>query len=365
MLTIVKHLRRDILRPSIIMPDNANSATGLSHLVPDDVTVRSLRPRLDFWYEARLLKGIYLLPRLAKLIRQERPDVVIGSDVRLNLMLIIAGMLSKQRPYLILRHGGIAAMSLEQTKSLGNKLKYHLIKSLYPESDCIISPSQAAKHDAATYLNIPGEKIGIIYNPLDMEYIEHSSMESVEHPWFGEETPLIISVGRLVMLKGMNYLLDAFATVRREIECQLAIVGDGPLRTKLEARARHLGINEHTAFLGWQGNPYKYVAKATLLVHPTLWDGFGYVIVEAMACGTPVVSTRCPGGPPEIITDGRDGLLVPPADSEALSEAILRVLSDKLLRNRLSEQGRERAQDFSADKIVRQYEELILSQCCA
>lgn len=358
MLTVTKHMRRDVFFPSIVV---LNSGGGLSQLVPEDVPVYSLQPGLDLWHKGKLLKGIDSLRSLVRLINQERPEVTICDVARLSLLLIVARALSKHHPYLIIRWGNIKSLSLKESKSLPGKFECYLIKALLPSSDCIVTASQGAKYDLVTSFNVPGEKIHVIPNPIDIEYIKQASNHPVEHPWFRDKTPVIISIGRLVTRKGIDYLLDAFATVRREVECRLAIVGDGPQRRELESQAAQLNIDKHTAFLGYQENPFKYIARAAVLVHPALWEGFGYVIVEAMACGTPVVATRCPGGPPEIITDGRNGLLVPPADSQALAKAILSLFGDEALRKRLSEQGRERARDFNANRIVRQYEELILS----
>ena len=108
--------------------------------------------------------------------------------------------------------------------------------------------------------------------------------------------------------------------------------------------------------MGFQGNPYKYIAKATFLVLSSLWESFSIVIIEAMACGVPVISTRCPNGPEEIITAGVNGLLGPAGDVDALAGAMLRLLKDKPLSRRLAEAGRKRAEDFRIEKMVAEYE---------
>jgi glycosyltransferase involved in cell wall biosynthesis len=112
--------------------------------------------------------------------------------------------------------------------------------------------------------------------------------------------------------------------------------------------------------LGFQQNPFKYMAAADLFVLSSRFEGFGNVIVEAMACGVPVVATDCPFGPGEIIKDGRNGMLVAPDSTSALAEGILRVLMDKELKKRLAISGATRALDFDAKVIARAYEELFL-----
>ncbi len=137
---------------------------------------------------------------------------------------------------------------------------------------------------------------------------------------------------------------------------RLVILGDGGKRSNLEKLARQLGIERQVTFLGFQTNPFKYLARSDIFVLSSLWEGFALVIVEAMACGIPVISTRCPSGPDEIITDGVNGLLVPVADETALAEAILRLLKDKKLAVKLAQAGTKRAEDFAITKIIKQYE---------
>ncbi len=122
--------------------------------------------------------------------------------------------------------------------------------------------------------------------------------------------------------------------------------------------ARKLHIEERILFLGYQNNPFKFLAKSEILVLPSLWEGFAVVIIEAMACGVPVISTRCPYGPEEIITDGLNGLLVPEGDVEGMAQAILQLLSHEPLRKQLAGEGRRRAEDFKVERMVSQYEKL-------
>ncbi|MCS4188096.1 glycosyltransferase [Salinibacter ruber] len=155
--------------------------------------------------------------------------------------------------------------------------------------------------------------------------------------------------------KGYPYLLDAFRRVRDERQAELWILGEGDQRSTIESRIEELGLVENVSLLGFRNNPFKFMAAADVFVLSSLWEGFGNVIVEAMACGTPVVATDCPHGPGEIITHEKNGLLVPPADSDALSNALLRVLRDQSLKEQLTENGKERARDFHASKIGQQY----------
>src|SRR6185369_7788029 len=174
------------------------------------------------------------------------------------------------------------------------------------------------------------------------------------------QRPLLVACGRLKALKGFDYLLDALVEVRKTIPASLWIIGEGEQRAALETKIKRLRLEDSVKLLGFQQNPFKYMAAADLFVLSSLYEGFGNVIVEAMACGVPVVATDCPYGPGEIIEDGKNGILAPPANALALAAAILRVLKDESMREKLSFEGRDRANDFDAQTIADAYGELFL-----
>jgi glycosyltransferase involved in cell wall biosynthesis len=168
-----------------------------------------------------------------------------------------------------------------------------------------------------------------------------------------------VGCGRLTPQKGFADLIDAFTRVRAVLPASLWIVGEGEERGRLERQIRRLGLTDSVRLLGFRRNPYQYLAAADVFALSSRYEGFGNVVVEAMACNTPVVATDCPYGPAEIISDGLNGVLTPPADAEALSQAIIRVLKDPSLQRRLAERGRIRSQDFTAPKIADVYGDLL------
>jgi glycosyltransferase involved in cell wall biosynthesis len=141
----------------------------------------------------------------------------------------------------------------------------------------------------------------------------------------------------------------------------LIILGRGDKKEELKNLARNLNIDEYVTFLGFQSNPYGLVARSNLFVLSSLWEGFPNALIEAMACRIPVISTDCSSGPKEIITSGVNGLLVPVGDVDILADAILKVLTDKELSNKIAKNGRKRVMDFEAKKVVREYEKLFIS----
>jgi len=241
-------------------------------------------------------------------------------------------------------------------------LRTALLRYLYPRADALVAVSEGVAADLSRALNLPRQKITTIYNPVVEPSLSVRKDEPVDHPWFAHDRPfpVVLGCGRLTKQKGFIYLIQAMARLQDKVPVRLVILGKGEQEAALKQLARDLDIQDKVAFIGFQSNPYKFIARADVFVLSSLWEGLPTVLIEAMACGTPVVSTDCPFGPSEIITHEINGLLVPPADAEALAAAILRVLEDKELAQRLIRNGRVRAQDFRVEKIMEQYEELFL-----
>jgi glycosyltransferase involved in cell wall biosynthesis len=169
---------------------------------------------------------------------------------------------------------------------------------------------------------------------------------------------VVVAFGRLISRKGFDDLLKAFRIVRDKMKSRLIIIGDGEEHNNLQNLSYSLSLEDDVTLTGYLDNPYEILSSADVFVLSSRWEGFGNVIIEAMACGVPVISTDCPYGPNEIITHGVNGLLVPVGDVQAMAEAIVTLLRDRALRTSLAEAGRKRAQDFSVDKMVAEYEKV-------
>ncbi len=155
-----------------------------------------------------------------------------------------------------------------------------------------------------------------------------NAQEPVEHPWFNsQDIPLLLGVGKLEAQKDFPNLIRAFAKVRQVRPARLVILGWGPDRPQLEALVNDLGLEADVDLPGYVQNPYAYMSRASAFILSSAWEGLPTVLIEAMALGIPVVSTDCESGPSEILADGKYGYLTPVGDSEALADAILKVLS--------------------------------------
>lgn len=344
-LNLVRAIDRDRFEPVFAL---LRYEGGLLENVPPDVPIYPLgATRMRFAW----------IP-LVSLIKDVQPDIVYSvlDHTNLNAILAVnlAACLGHQSGLICSSHNTLSHIPLPWWVSLLLKI---LIPKLYPIANRVIVISEGAKRDLARLFPNLGN-LQMIHNPAFDDSLFQMAQEPVDHPWLGmEKTPLVVGCGSLIPVKGFQYLLEAIAICSQHIQCRTLIVGDGPERPTLEILAKQLHIDEHVRFLGHVANPFKYLARADLFVHTSLSDGLPTVLIEAMACGTPVIATDCPSGPAEIVTDGVDGCLVsPPGDANVLAQAIMRLLEDRNLAARLAEQGQQRAKAFHASQIVKKYE---------
>ena len=228
----------------------------------------------------------------------------------------------------------------------------------YRLADAVVTVSSGAADEVAALARLPRDRVHVIYNPI----VGDTSSEITS---FGDLLPLawstglhrkVLAVGALKIIKDFPTLLRAFAGLRQQMDAKLLILGEGEQRQQLDALVRSLGLEGAVFIPGFVGTTAPYFACADLLVLSSTGEGLPTVIVEALAQGTPVVSTDCPSGPREILEHGRYGALVPVGDPEPLAAAILESLQSTHDHDAL----RARAQDFSVDKAADAYLDLLL-----
>jgi len=231
---------------------------------------------------------------------------------------------------------------------------------LYPQAHNIVAVSQGVAEDLSTLIQLSPDRVTVIYNPVITPNLLEQALAPLTHPWFErEQPPVILGAGRLSLQKDFPTLLRAFALVRQHRPARLVILGEGEERANLERLAIELGIQNDVSMPGFVDNPFAFMAKASVFVLSSAWEGFGNVLVEALACGCPVVATDCRSGPREILDNGRYGRLVPVGDHEALAKAILETLDNPDFP--ADRQTRiQRAMEFSVDAAVDKYLKVLL-----
>lgn len=263
------------------------------------------------------------LPALVRYLRFERPDALLVAKDRAIRMAILARWLSGVAVPLTGQLNTHLSASLAKRSAAARIVRTWPMRWLYPRVDQVIAVSAGVAEDAAQLTGLPLARIPVIRNPVITADLVARSQEPVDHPWVNDQTcPLIVGAGRLTQQKDFATLMRGFALLRRQRECRLLILGEGRQRGELERLGHSLGIAGDLQLTGFVTNPYPYFSRADVFALSSRWEGSGNVLTEAMALGTPVVSTDCPSGPAEMLDNGRWGRLVPVGDAEKLAEAL-------------------------------------------
>jgi len=305
-------------------------------------------PWKDFWLltpgVARAVIGI------AQYIRRERPRVILASLHTSTAATLLARQWAGNEVRVVV---AVRSSMLDM-----DARERRLAEMLYPKADGIVTVSRGLADEQTSQMSIPRQRITPIYNPVFTPDLESLASETPSHPWLRKKgLSVILAIGRLRKVKDHPTLLRAFARLAGRTDMRLVVLGEGAERPSLEALVRELGIGERVDMPGWVSNPFAFMRRARLFVLSSRWEGFANVLVEALACGCPVVGTDCPFGPREILEDGRWGALVPVGDDAALAQAMEAALEAPPDRDAL----RRRASFFSAERAVEQYEKILLA----
>jgi glycosyltransferase involved in cell wall biosynthesis len=292
---------------------------------------------------------------LARHLRRERPATLLSGLEHANIAAVGARMLSFAGTRAVVSTRGVPTMlGIETGATLRAELG--IARITYRLADAVIANSQGVADDMTRHFRLPRARIQVIYNPLDIQGIEAQAHATVPH-LFGAagSPPLVLSAGRLSPLKDFATLVRAFALVRARRPCRLAILGDGDLRASLELLVRQLGVVEDVALPGFDPNPFAWMRTAAVFVSSSLSEGCPNALMQALACGTPVVTTDAVGGSAEIVEHGRWGRLVPVGDVAAMADAI-----DATLAASTHPDVRARAAQFALPRIARDYLRVLL-----
>lgn len=289
---------------------------------------------------------------LSKHLKQSRPDVILSAMWPLTSATVIAWLLSGRHGKLFVSDHNQLSVSCVRELGISPLFLKTLIRITYPFSTGVIAVSEGVKEDICRLGRFPEARVKVIYNPSATGVSPHRESQIIrEKLWGNGFAHHVLSVGTLKAQKDHETLIRAFASLPADLNAKLTILGEGPLRAKLEKLITELGLQSRIAMPGFVTDPYPWFRSADLFVLSSQWEGFGNVIVEALECGVPVVSTDCPSGPAEILDNGRYGKLVPTNDPAAMAAA----MSTTLLEPRDREALMNRAKAFSVRNIADQY----------
>lgn len=296
------------------------------------------------------------LPGLVSYLRARRPTAVLSTLTYANIVAIWARDLAGYPERLVVREANpISSVADDRAAGLKFRLTPSFVRRFYPRADAIVGISRGLCRDLIGRGRLPAHKVHAIYNPVVTGELSEKARQPLAHPWFTGSSPMILSAGRLTRQKDFGTLIQAFKILRELVDARLVVLGEGELRPELEDLVRELGLESAVELPGFVDNPFKYMARSDVFVLSSQWEGFGNVLVEAMAVGTSVVSTDCPTGPAEILADGKYGRLVDVGNAPQMAEAIADVLGSPSSPDSL----KRRAWEFSADHIAEQYLSLL------
>lgn len=323
------------------------SASGVYlHEVRPDIRVIDLGAR----------RVLFSLPGLIRYLRRERPPVLLSALNHANVVALCARMLARTRTRVFVSERNVIRSEFGNRPSFSERVVLTLMRRLYPRADGAIAVANGVAADLVQVIGLDAARVHTIYNPVVTDGLEELASRDTPHPWLEPgEPPVVLGVGRLTAQKDFATLIRAFRLVRDERVCRLVILGEGEERNDLQDLIAELGLTDCVLLPGFQANPFAWMSRAAVFVLSSKWEGLPGVLIQAMACGAPVVSTDCHSGPREILEGGKWGRLVPVADSPKMAAAILEALTASERPDVAS-----RAADFSVPRSVDAYLQVLL-----
>jgi len=346
-VNILNHLDRSRFKPILALYSKRGP---LLELLQRDVEV----------HELGCTRARFAVPGLMRLIWRLDPDAIVSTLPYPNLVTVLCSSLSgRKKPVLVRESNHRTAAGIETSS-----WKERMVGWSYRRATRVITLSNGVRADVISRYGIAGDRVVTLYNPIDIAGIEDLAREPISDSVLNTNgrrkfSPFkIVAVGVLKYQKGYDLLIEALAKLK-SLPLRLWIIGEGKERHSLVSLADRLGVGDRVSFVGFQRNPYAWMARTDLFVLPSRWEGFGHVIAEAMVCGVPVLATRCPSGPEEIITDGVDGQLCQPHKVESLAQHIEALSKDLEGRRSLAKAAKMSVRRFDVKQIVRGYENLL------
>jgi glycosyltransferase involved in cell wall biosynthesis len=340
MLQLAEALSKDGVSVELIL---AHAEGALLSKVPANVRIVDLKVNNPFM----------MLIRLIQYLRANRPTVLVSPFEVTSIVAILARPLSRTPTRIVVRLS--VALSKHKRQWFKKFLERVAVSLLYRFADALIAVSHGVANDFSLYTGISANRIEVIYNPIISEQFMRDKDETVDHPLLNDgHLPMILGVGRLTEQKDFRTLINAFAQVEKKRPARLIILGEGEEREVLEAMARQLNIQNRVHFPGMVLNPMVFMKKASVFVLSSKWEGLPGALIQALACGCPVVSTDCPSGPAEILDKGRHGYLVPVGDVDAMTSAI-----EAVLKGNYQTPAESWLDQYKTDVVIGQYKKVL------
>ncbi len=287
---------------------------------------------------------------VAAYLGSQQPDCIVPSLPRAKIATLLAGQLLGNHPPIV--------PTLRNVLQARRRRQVRSYRRLFARAAHLVCVSQGVADSLVEQADVPATRISVIHNPVVTPALAIQMAQPANHPWMDDGgAPVILSAGRLSAQKDHSTLVKAFARVAETRPCRLIILGEGGRRPSLERLVARLGVTARVSLPGWAENPFAFMSRAALFVLSSRYEGLPGVLVQALACGCPCVSTDCPAGPAEVLQGGRLGPLVPVGDPARLADAMISALDRPAPRETL----RQGVAGFAAERGISAYERLITS----
>lgn len=324
------------------------------------VISQELPPEVRF-IDLKAHRLLACIPGLVRYLWKVRPDTLFSAMDYVNVVAIWAKILSGISTRVVVSVHAQPKYFCGDMSTLKGKVMMNLLRLTYLNADKIVAVSQGLANELIDVVGISRNKVSVIYNPVISDELYYSGKKNFTHPWIGPcEPPLILAVGRLAVEKDYPTLVRAFHMVRQRRAARLMILGEGEERGAIETLVKSLNLTDDVDFLGFEPNPYSLMRVASCFALASTSEGFGNVLVEALAMGCPVVATNCPYGPGEILDNGKWGTLVPVGDYKAMATSILAALDANPNRN--ASLLSQHLEQFSVVVAVEKYVGILISE---
>jgi len=309
-------------------------------------------------FEAKAFNIVLLFWSLIPIINKGKYDVLYSTSGGTNVPLVIASWFSSSKAKIVLsERSALFAPGKSKWKQV---IQFLLKKITYKKADFVTCVSQGLMIQMKQYMGVVEQKLKLVFNPIINDDLLKGKNEALKNEAYVSGKPIILAVGRLIPLKDYPTLIEAFQKVRKSIDCILYILGKGPLEDSLKEKVVTLGLEKVVIFGGFDSNPFKYMKNASVFVLSSRHEGMPGVLIQAMACGVPVISTDCPTGPSELIKDGENGFLVPIGDVNQIAHRIEQLISEPNLAANLVENAHKSILKFNQKAAIESYFDFLI-----
>lgn len=340
-------------------------SSTISYGIPEEITVHYLqKAKAGERGLYKFMKLPFLAYKYAKLIKRLKITHSFSLLSRPNYISLITRSISNYKVKLIISERNYPSLQYGYN-DMQSKINKFLVRKLYPKADLVIGNSEANVADLIDNFGISEQLTTVIQNPIDIASIQAIAPKEA---FFDENQLNLITVGRLEPQKNYDLLID---TIEKVPHIKLFILGRGILEASLKEKISQKNLNERIVFLGYDSNPYKYLKKADLFIFGSNHEGFPNVLLEAMCCGLPILTTNCKSGPDEImnlkeastndIMITNNGILTPVDDVELMVKGLEYFIQNPEYMRSCKENVGLRIKDFAKDGILKKYEEALIS----